>query len=182
MLPLCRIRHCGLGNSYKMSKSGGLHATAIVLRMHRDRCRSRITFAGRSASLYLKPANLRLIKSIFDIEQERENMRTIILLTISNIFMTFAWYGHLKYRIIRSLESYSGELGIAFFEYCFQVPANRIGSYEFSAAQLKTIQEVITLSVFSVFSVFYLGEKIKWNYAAGFGCIALAVFFVFHKW
>jgi hypothetical protein len=71
---------------------------------------------------------------------------------------------------------------IALGEYCFQVPANRIGSYEFSAAQLKTIQEVITLSVFSVFSVLYLDEKIKWNYAAGFACIALAVFFVFHKW
>ncbi len=72
--------------------------------------------------------------------------------------------------------------GIAFFEYCFQVPANRIGSYEFSAAQLKTIQEVITLGVFSVFSVTYLGEPLKWNYVAGFACIALAVFFVFHQW
>jgi uncharacterized protein (DUF486 family) len=66
-------------------------------------------------------------------------------------------------------------------EYCFQVPANRIGSYEFSTAQLKTIQEVIPLSVFSVFSVLYLGEKLKWSHAAGFGCIAMAVFFVFHK-
>jgi uncharacterized protein (DUF486 family) len=72
--------------------------------------------------------------------------------------------------------------GIAFFEYCFQVPANRIGSYEFSAAQLKTIQEFITLTVFSVFSVFYLGEKLRWNYAAGFACMVLGVFFVFHKW
>ena len=72
-------------------------------------------------------------------------MPTILLLTISNIFMTFAWYGHLKYRNVVA------SWGIAFFEYCFQVPANRIGSYEFSAAQLKTIQEVITLSVFSVF-------------------------------
>jgi hypothetical protein len=82
----------------------------------------------------------------------------------------------------RPLEGDLGELGHRFCEYCFQVPANRIGSYEFSSAQLKTIQEVITLSVFSVFSVLYLGEKIKWNYAAGFGCIALAVFFVFYKW
>jgi uncharacterized protein (DUF486 family) len=71
--------------------------------------------------------------------------------------------------------------GIAFFEYCFQVPANRIGSYEFFAAQLRTIQEVITLSVFSVFSVLYLGEKLKRNYAASFGCLVLGVFFVFHK-
>lgn len=109
-------------------------------------------------------------------------MRTIVLLTISNIFMTFAWYGHLKFRTSALWKVILVSWGIAFFEYCFQVPANRIGSYEFSTAQLKTIQEVITLSVFSVFSIFYLGEKIKWNYAAGFGCIALAVFFVFHKW
>ena len=115
-------------------------------------------------------------------QSENENMKTIVLLTISNIFMTFAWYGHLKYRSSALWKVILVSWGIAFFEYCFQVPANRIGSYEFSAAQLKTIQEVITLSVFSVFSIFYLGEKIKWNYAAGFGCIALAVFFVFHKW
>jgi uncharacterized protein (DUF486 family) len=109
-------------------------------------------------------------------------VRTIVLLTISNIFMTFAWYGHLKYRSEALWKVILASWGIAFFEYCFQVPANRIGSYEFTTAQLKTIQEVITLSVFSVFSVLYLGEKLKWNYAAGFGCIALAVFFVFHKW
>jgi uncharacterized protein len=109
-------------------------------------------------------------------------MRTVILLTISNIFMTFAWYGHLKYRTSALWKVILVSWGIAFFEYCFQVPANRIGSYEFSTAQLKTMQEVITLSVFSVFSVLYLGEKIKWNHAAGFGCIAMAVFFVFHKW
>jgi uncharacterized protein (DUF486 family) len=114
--------------------------------------------------------------------ENRKTMRTIVLLTISNIFMTFAWYGHLKFRTSALWKVILVSWGIAFFEYCFQVPANRIGSYEFSTAQLKTIQEVITLSVFSVFSVLYLGEKIKWNYAAGFGCIALAVFFVFHKW
>jgi uncharacterized protein (DUF486 family) len=109
-------------------------------------------------------------------------MRTIVLLTISNIFMTFAWYGHLKFRGSALWKVILVSWGIAFFEYCFQVPANRIGSYEFTTAQLKTIQEVITLSVFSAFSVLYLGEKIKWNYAAGFGCIVLAAFFVFHKW
>ena len=101
-------------------------------------------------------------------------MRTILLLTISNIFMTFAWYGHLKYRGVALWKVVMISWGIAFFEYCFQVPANRIGSYEFTAAQLKTIQEVITLSVFSVFSITYLGEPLKWNYAAGFGCIAMA--------
>ena len=96
--------------------------------------------------------------------------------------MTFAWYGHLKFRNVALWKVVLVSWGIAFFEYCFQVPANRIGSYEFNAAQLKTMQEVITLSVFSVFSVFYLGEPLKWNYLAGFACISLAVFFIFHKW
>lgn len=109
-------------------------------------------------------------------------MRTILLLTISNIFMTFAWYGHLKYRSEALWKVILASWGIAFFEYCFQVPANRIGSYEFTTAQLKTIQEVITLTVFAIFSMTYLGEKLRWNYAAGFACICLAVFFVFHKW
>jgi uncharacterized protein (DUF486 family) len=109
-------------------------------------------------------------------------VRTILLLTVSNIFMTFAWYGHLKYRSEALWKVIFVSWGIAFFEYCFQVPANRIGSYEFSAAQLKTIQEFITLTVFSVFSVLYLGEKLRWNYAAGFACMVLGVFFVFHKW
>jgi len=109
-------------------------------------------------------------------------MRTIVLLIISNIFMTFAWYGHLKYRSFPLWKVILVSWGIAFFEYCFQVPANRIGSYEFNTAQLKVIQEVITLTVFAVFSVLYLGEKFKWNYAAGFACIVAGVFFVFHKW
>jgi len=109
-------------------------------------------------------------------------LRTILLLTISNIFMTFAWYGHLKFRNVALWKVIVISWGIAFFEYCFQVPANRIGSYEFNAAQLKTIQEVITLSVFSVFSIAYLGEPMKWNYAVGFAFITLAAFFIFHKW
>jgi uncharacterized protein (DUF486 family) len=109
-------------------------------------------------------------------------LRTVVLLTISNIFMTFAWYGHLKYRSEALWKVIFASWGIAFFEYCFQVPANRIGSYEFNAAQLKTIQEVITLAVFAVFSVTYLGEKLKWNDGVGALCLALAVFFVFHKW
>lgn len=109
-------------------------------------------------------------------------MRTIALLTVSNIFMTFAWYGHLKYRSEALWKVIVVSWGIAFFEYCFQVPANRIGSYEFTTAQLKTIQEVITLAVFAVFSVAYLGEKLKWNYGVGAIFLALAVFFVFHNW
>ncbi|HOW42166.1 MAG TPA: DMT family protein [Candidatus Omnitrophota bacterium] len=109
-------------------------------------------------------------------------MKTIILLTISNIFMTFAWYGHLKYRNSPLWIAIAVSWSIALVEYCFQVPANRIGSYHFSTAQLKTIQEVITLAVFVVFSLFYLKEDFKWNYLAGFLCIIAAVFFVFKKW
>jgi len=109
-------------------------------------------------------------------------LRTILLLTISNIFMTFAWYGHLKYRNVALWKVIAVSWGIAFFEYCFQVPANRIGSYEFNTAQLKTIQEVITLSVVSVFSINNLGEPMKWNYLVGFAFISLAAFFIFHKW
>ncbi|PYY10609.1 MAG: hypothetical protein DMG61_21300 [Acidobacteria bacterium] len=109
-------------------------------------------------------------------------MNTILLLTVSNIFMTFAWYGHLKHRQAPLWKVVLASWGIAFFEYCFQVPANRIGSYEFTTAQLKIIQEVITLIVFSVFSVLYLKEQLKWNYAAGFVCMVFAVFFVFKKW
>ena len=109
-------------------------------------------------------------------------MWTILLLIGSNIFMTFAWYRHLKFRNVALWKVIVISWGIAFFEYCFQVPANRIGSYEFNAAQLKTIQEVITLSVFSVFSITYLGEPMKWNYLVGFALITLAAFFIFHKW
>jgi len=106
----------------------------------------------------------------------------IILLTISNIFMTFAWYGHLRYKNTALWIVILVSWGIAFAEYCFQVPANRIGHTYFNAAQLKTIQEVITLVVFCVFSVFYLKEGLKWNYLVGFTFIVLAVFFIFKKW
>ena len=106
----------------------------------------------------------------------------IILLLISNIFMTFAWYGHLRFRSLPLLIVILASWGIAFFEYCFQVPANRIGHGVYNAAQLKTIQEVITLIVFSVFSVLYLKEEFKWNYLVGFLFIILAVFFIFKKW
>ena len=106
----------------------------------------------------------------------------IILLLISNIFMTFAWYGHLKFKTSTLWAVVLISWGIAFFEYCFQVPANRIGYGTYNAAQLKTIQEVITLVVFSFFSVFYLKEQFKWNYLVGFVLIVLAVFFIFKKW
>jgi len=108
-------------------------------------------------------------------------MRTIILLTISNIFMTFAWYGHLKFRESPLWIAIVVSWMIAFLEYCFQVPANRIGSYQFSTAQLKTIQGVITLVVFSIFSVTYLREQFRWNYAIAFVFIVCAVFFMFYE-
>ncbi|MDD4954634.1 MAG: DMT family protein [Candidatus Omnitrophica bacterium] len=109
-------------------------------------------------------------------------MKTIALLVVSNIFMTFAWYGHLRYKNSPLWIAIFVSWLIAFIEYCFQVPANRIGHYQFSAAQLKTIQEVITLIVFSIFSVVYLKEGLKWNYVVGFFMIILAVVFIFHKW
>ncbi len=105
----------------------------------------------------------------------------IVLLIISNVFMTFAWYGHLKHRSLPLLIVILVSWGIAFFEYCFQVPANRMGYSVYNAAQLKTIQEVITLSVFAVFSVLYLKEEFRWNYLIGFIFIILAVFFIFKK-
>ncbi|MGH9565091.1 MAG: DMT family protein [Candidatus Angelobacter sp.] len=109
-------------------------------------------------------------------------MLTIVLLTISNIFMTFAWYGHLKYQDVPLWKVTLISWGIAFFEYCFQVPANRWGSHHFSVAQLKTIQEIITLTVFSFFSLWYLKQDMKWNYAVGFFFIVVAAFFIFKKW
>lgn len=107
---------------------------------------------------------------------------TIGLLIASNVFMTFAWYGHLKFTSTPLWIVILVSWGIAFFEYVLQVPANRIGHGHFSAAELKTIQEVITLSVFAVFSVLYLKEPLHWNHAVGFAFIAAGGFFVFHKW
>jgi len=106
-------------------------------------------------------------------------MKTVALLTVSNIFMTFAWYGHLKFKKAPLAIVILASWGIAFFEYCFQVPANRWGHGQFTATQLKTIQEVVTLSVFSVFSVLYLREAVKWNHLAGFALIVGAVFLIF---
>ena len=106
----------------------------------------------------------------------------VILLTVSNIFMTFAWYGHLRHRQSALWIVILVSWGIAFFEYCFQVPAKRIGSYVYSAAQIKPIHEIITLVVFRVFSVAYLKEQFRWNYLVGFLFIILAAFFIFKKW
>ena len=96
--------------------------------------------------------------------------------------MTIAWYGHLKHKESPLFKVILISWFIAFIEYCFQVPANRIGHYQFSAAQLKTIQEVITLIVFCIFSIVYLKEELKWNYIVGFTMMVGAVFFIFKKW
>ena|ERR1035437_81361 len=109
-------------------------------------------------------------------------LRTIGLLALSNVFMTFAWYGHLKYKAAPLYLVILVSWGLAFFEYCFQVPANRMGSAALSTAQLKTIQEIITLCVFAGFSVFYLSEPIRWNYVVGFFFLVIAAFFIFKKW
>lgn len=106
---------------------------------------------------------------------------TIALLIASNVFMTFAWYGHLNFRSAPLVVVILVSWGIAFFEYVLQVPANRIGHGTFSAAELKTLQEVITLSVFAVFSVWYLREPLTWNHLVGFALIAVGAGFVFYR-
>ena len=117
---------------------------------------------------------------------------TILLLIVSNIFMTFAWYGHLKLQEMKISTSWTLfavillSWGLAFFEYCFQVPANRIGFHEnggpFSLMQLKVIQEAITLIIFTVFTtVLFKGESLHWNHLAAFVCLVLAVYLVFLK-
>ena len=105
----------------------------------------------------------------------------VLLLLGSNIFMTFAWYGHLKYKSAPLMMVIMVSWGIAFFEYCLQVPGNRLGSAVYSAPQLKGMQEVITLVVFAVFSAFYLGQPLKWNHYAAFGLIVLAAFLMFKE-
>ncbi len=103
----------------------------------------------------------------------------ILLLIGSNIFMTFAWYGHLRFKEVPLAIVIVAAWGIAFLEYCMAVPANRWGSAVYTTAQLKTIQEVITLLVFAGFSIFYLKEPMTWNYAIGFAFVALGAYFVF---
>ncbi|HEX4533486.1 MAG TPA: DMT family protein [Rhizomicrobium sp.] len=106
----------------------------------------------------------------------------LLLLSVSNVFMTFAWYGQLKFPTTPLWILVLASWGIAFFEYCFAVPANHIGHTVYSAAQLKTMQEVITLVVFGVFSVTYLGEALRWNHMVSFGLLILAAYFAFNKW
>ena len=106
-------------------------------------------------------------------------VRRVALLTASNVFMTFAWYGHLKFTGSPLYVAVLVSWGIAFVEYWLAVPANRIGHQVYSAAELKTMQEVITLIVFSGFSIFWLGENLTWNHAIGFALIAIGASFIF---
>jgi uncharacterized protein (DUF486 family) len=106
-------------------------------------------------------------------------LRPILLLIGSNVFMTLAWYGHLRFKETPLILVIFVAWLIAFIEYCLAVPANRYGSAIYTAAQLKTMQEVITLLVFAVFSVLYLNQPITWNYAIGFALIGVGAFFVF---
>ena len=103
----------------------------------------------------------------------------VVLLTASNVFMTFAWYGHLKFRQAPLWQAILASWGIALFEYMLMVPANRIGYGQFTASQLKVIQEVVSLAVFAGFAWIYLGERLRWNTLVSFGLIALAVWFAF---
>ena len=112
----------------------------------------------------------------------KQTMWTVILLICSNIFMTFAWYGHLRFRHEALWKVILVSWSIALLEYCFQVPANRIGADRFSPVQLKVIQEIITLVVFAVFTTFYFGSHLRWNHAAAGVCLVAAAFFVFHSW
>jgi uncharacterized protein (DUF486 family) len=108
-----------------------------------------------------------------------DRLMPVGLLVVSNIFMTFAWYGHLKFKSAPLTAVIIISWGIAFFEYCLAVPANRLGSAIYSAPQLKGMQEVITLVVFAVFSTLYLGQSLKWNHWAGFALIAIAAWLIF---
>jgi hypothetical protein len=107
-------------------------------------------------------------------------MLTVGLLLASNVFMTFAWYGHLKFPEAPLWQAVVISWMIAFFEYCLMVPANRYGYLQFTGVQLKTIQEIVTLVVFCGFAVLYLGETLKWNHLASFGCLIAAAYFMFH--
>jgi uncharacterized protein (DUF486 family) len=106
----------------------------------------------------------------------------IALLICSNLFMTVAWYGHLRFKEVPLIGVIAASWAIAFIEYCFAVPANRYGNAVYSAAQLKTMQEVITLLVFAGFSLVYLKEPIGWNHLVGFALISAGAFFIFQKW
>ena len=145
---------------------------------------SRVTLQRRYASCRFTPRTPERARSkTFGGRMPFYVATTFVLLTVSNVFMTFAWYGHLKYKSTALWSAVLVSWLIAFVEYCFQVPANRIGhNAGVSTAQLKTFQELITLGVFCVFSVLYLKEPLKWNYVCGFVLIGAGALFVFAPW
>lgn len=106
---------------------------------------------------------------------------TVVLLIISNVFMTFAWYGHLKDKNLSLIAAIFLGWGIALFEYFFMIPANRLGYGYFTVSELRGIQEIVALSVFLLFSVFYMKEPFQWHHAVGFAFIAIGALFIFHK-
>jgi len=108
-------------------------------------------------------------------------LKCVGLLALSNLFMTLAWYGHLKYKEAGLATVIVVSWLIAFFEYCLQVPANRIGASVLSTTQLKTIQEILTLVVFVAFNYFYFGERLKWNHLVGFSFLLVGAYFIFRK-
>ena len=127
-----------------------------------------------------RPSGFQNVPCRFPSRRQNAAVTTILLLSLSNIFMTFAWYGHLKYLHDKPLWiTILIAWGIAFFEYCLMVPANRMGYGKFTGYELKIIQEVITLVVFVGFAWVVLGEKLKWNYAVSLVCLAAAVYFAF---
>ena len=168
-----------LHHSVKKLMAGSLSLQQAVENRFKLRIHEGILAQKRSD---VKPGLRRIPLPTTPLSLQFRVMKTIILLTISNVFMTAAWYGHLRFKETALWKVIFISWLITFAEYCFQVPANRFGSYQFSTAQLKTIQEVITLLVFCIFSVIYLKEELKWNYIVGFLFIIGAVFFVFKKW
>ena len=129
------------------------------------------------------PLYKNVIKPVHAIDEDvMPALLPIILLCCSNVFMTFAWYGQLKFPTYPLALTILVSWAIAFFEYCLAVPANRIGHQVYSAAQLKTMQEIITLIVFALFSTFYLGESLKWNHGVAFLFLCGAAFFSFNRW
>ena len=111
----------------------------------------------------------------------KDALLPVLMLVASNVFMTFAWYGHLRFKSVPLLIVIVVSWAIAFFEYCLAVPANRWGNSVYSTTQLKTIQEIVTLVVFALFSTFYLGERLAWNHLVGFVFLVLAAFFIFKR-
>jgi uncharacterized protein (DUF486 family) len=136
---------------------------------------------GRNPN-YVPDVAARIFLKGFEMPTISPQLLPVVMLFASNVFMTFAWYGHLKFKESPLALAIMLSWGLAFFEYCLAVPANRWGNAVYSAPQLKTMQEVITLVVFSGFSVLVLKEPLGWNDGLGFALIAAGAFFIFHKW